>query len=85
VDSVVSAASGGRRDRNDRYEAVKAHNAVVTCATFSPDPARALAQIGPAASPDGYALVSADHEGDIKIFYAFVKPAKKSSSLSREK
>lgn len=29
--------SSARRDRNDYWEAIKAHNAVVTCAVFAPD------------------------------------------------
>lgn len=30
--------SSVRRDRNDFWEAIKAHNAVVTCAVFAPNP-----------------------------------------------
>lgn len=33
-----SKFSSVRRDRNDFWEAIKAHNAVVTCAIFSPNP-----------------------------------------------
>ncbi|CAH1183885.1 unnamed protein product [Phaedon cochleariae] len=33
-----SKFSSARRDRNDYWEAVKAHNAVVTCAIFAPNP-----------------------------------------------
>lgn len=33
-----SKFSSVRRDRNDFWEAIKAHNAVVTCAIFAPNP-----------------------------------------------
>ncbi|XP_059081838.1 WD repeat-containing protein 44-like isoform X2 [Tigriopus californicus] len=34
-----------RKDRNSFYEAIKAHNAVVTCSVFAPNPPRILDQI----------------------------------------
>lgn len=33
-----SKFSSVRRDRNDFWEAIKAHNATVTCAIFAPNP-----------------------------------------------
>lgn len=34
-----------RRDRNDFWEGIKAHNAVVTCAVFAPHPDSIIKQI----------------------------------------
>merc|ERR1719237_662840 len=40
-----SANITARKDRNNFYEAIKAHNAVVTCSVFAPNPNRILDQI----------------------------------------
>ncbi len=40
-----SANITARKDRNSFYEAIKAHNAVVTCSVFAPNPNRILDQI----------------------------------------
>ena len=34
-----------RKDRNSYYEAIKAHNAVVTCSVFAPNPAMIFDQL----------------------------------------
>eukprot|EP00095_Tigriopus_kingsejongensis_P010861 snap_masked-scaffold592_size129239-processed-gene-0.9 protein:Tk10861 transcript:snap_masked-scaffold592_size129239-processed-gene-0.9-mRNA-1 annotation:"rab11 binding protein" len=95
-----------RKDRNSFYEAIKAHNAVVTCSVFAPNPSKVLEQIqkntedsesssevsggtlkapkdlmsqSGESPPQGYVLVSADYDGDVKVFYNFAKP--KHSSL----
>ncbi|KAG1678566.1 WD repeat-containing protein 44 [Nymphon striatum] len=73
--------SSARRDRNDYWEGIKAHNAVVTSAVFAPNPALILEQYrtpgmdspqqlaAPSENqPQGYVLVSADFSGDIKVF-----------------
>jgi len=74
--------SSVRRDRNDYWEGVKAHNAVVTSAVFAPHPDILLQELEEAPgspSPSGYALVSADFNGCIKVFINKMKP--KHSSL----
>jgi hypothetical protein len=40
-----SMLSTGRRDRNNCWERIQAHNAVVTCALFSPKPQLVLNEI----------------------------------------
>jgi len=40
-----SKFSSVRRDRNDFWEGIKAHNAVVTCAVFAPNPDSIIKQI----------------------------------------
>lgn len=40
-----SKFSSVRRDRNDFWEGIKAHNAVVTCAVFAPNPDSIIRQI----------------------------------------
>jgi WD40 repeat protein len=67
-----------RKDRNNYYEAIRAHGAVVTCSLFAPDPRLVLEAVergrvaaGKALSPgsrEGYVVVSGDFDGDIKIF-----------------
>ncbi|KAF4517048.1 hypothetical protein B566_EDAN004668 [Ephemera danica] len=42
--------SSARRDRNNFWEGIKAHNAVVTCSVFAPHPAAILRQLETAAS-----------------------------------
>uniref|UniRef100_A0A8D8REL4 WD repeat-containing protein 44 n=1 Tax=Cacopsylla melanoneura TaxID=428564 RepID=A0A8D8REL4_9HEMI len=72
--------SSVRRDRNDFWEGIKAHNAVVTCAVFAPCPELIIAQMEPdRAESSGYVLVSADFNGIIKVFLNKTKP--KHSSL----
>jgi len=73
---------GARRDRNSYWEGVKAHNAVVTCAVFAPDPDLIIREMDAGAgnySPLGYVLASADFGGSIKVFICRVK--QKCSSL----
>jgi len=71
----VPQAITARKDRNDYYEAIKAHNAVVTCSLFAPVPQpllEAASRSKEAAGCDkeiqGEVVVSGDFEGDIKIF-----------------
>ncbi|XP_050533760.1 WD repeat-containing protein 44 [Daktulosphaira vitifoliae] len=70
-----------RRDRNDYWEGIKAHNAVVTCAIFAPNPEIVFRQMknDENKSQDGYVLVSADFNGCIRVFINRMKP--KHSSL----
>ncbi|XP_050437518.1 WD repeat-containing protein 44 [Adelges cooleyi] len=71
-----------RRDRNDYWEGIKAHNAVVTCAIFAPNPEVVFRQMKTDEnnqSQDGYVLVSADFNGCIRVFVNRMKP--KHSSL----
>uniref|UniRef100_A0A1B6FDJ7 WD repeat-containing protein 44 n=2 Tax=Proconiini TaxID=565685 RepID=A0A1B6FDJ7_9HEMI len=73
-----SKFSSVRRDRNDFWEGIKVHNAVVTCAVFAPNPDVIIRQLeGPEAQ--GYVLVSADFNGSIKVFFNKTRP--KHSSL----
>lgn len=77
-----SKFSSVRRDRNDFWEGIKVHNAVVTCAVFAPNPDAIIRQIEEAeggTSSNGYVLVSADFNGGIKVFLNKTKP--KHSSL----
>ncbi|XP_039276453.1 WD repeat-containing protein 44-like [Nilaparvata lugens] len=77
-----SKFSSVRRDRNDYWEGVKVHNAVVTCAVFAPNPDVIIQQMEepePEPSAQGYVLVSADFNGGIKVFLNKTKP--KHSSL----
>ena len=62
-----------RKDRNNYYEAIKAHSAVVTCSLFAPVPHLVLELARPAAGRgakemQGEVVVSGDFDGDIKIF-----------------
>ena len=84
-----------RKDRNSFYEAIKAHNAAVTCSVFAPNPNKIIEQIQRNLNDQpetlsalteeekslnsGYVLVSGDYDGDIKVFYLLQKP--KHSSL----
>ena len=55
-----SKFSSVRRDRNDFWEGIKVHNAVVTCAVFAPNPDAIIRQIEEAeggTSSNGYVLV----------------------------
>lgn len=87
--------SSVRRDRSDFWEGIKAHNATVTCAIFSPHPETIIKpeidhEIGEKEKVDplveqrtkgcgGYVLVSVDFTGCIKVFINKTKP--KHSSL----
>lgn len=87
--------SSVRRDRSDFWEGIKAHNATVTCAIFSPNPETIIKpeydhEIGEKEKVDplveqrtkgcgGYVLVSVDFTGCIKVFINKTKP--KHSSL----
>lgn len=87
--------SSVRRDRSDFWEGIKAHNATVTCAIFSPHPETIIkAEIDVELSEKekvdplveqrtkgcgGYVLVSVDFTGCIKVFINKTKP--KHSSL----
>lgn len=87
--------SSVRRDRSDFWEGIKAHNATVTCAIFSPHPETIIKpevdnEIGEKEKFDplveqrtkgcgGYVLVSVDFTGCIKVFINKTKP--KHSSL----
>lgn len=87
--------SSVRRDRSDFWEGIKAHNATVTCAIFSPHPESIIKpeidyEISEKEKVDplveqrtkgcgGYVLVSVDFTGCIKVFINRTKP--KHSSL----
>ena len=87
--------SSVRRDRSDFWEGIKAHNATVTCAIFSPHPESIIKpevdhEISEKEKVDplveqrtkgcgGYVLVSVDFTGCIKVFINKTKP--KHSSL----
>jgi WD repeat-containing protein 44 len=87
--------SSVRRDRSDFWEGIKAHNATVTCAIFSPHPEIIIKpevdnEIGEREKIDplieqrtkgcgGYVMVSVDFTGCIKVFVNKTKP--KHSSL----
>lgn len=87
--------SSVRRDRSDFWEGIKAHNATVTCAIFSPHPETIIKpevdnEIGEKEKVDplveqrtkgcgGYVMVSVDFTGCIKVFVNKTKP--KHSSL----
>lgn len=78
-----STFSSARRDRNDYWEGIKAHNAVVTTAVFAPHPHLISCQMDQneqqCSTADGcYVIASADFSGAIKIFIN--KPKTKSSS-----
>lgn len=45
TDHDYSKFSSVRKDRNDFWEGIKAHNAVVTCAVFAPNPEAVFRQI----------------------------------------
>lgn len=45
TDHDYSKFSSVRKDRNDFWEGIKAHNAVVTCAVFAPNPESVFRQI----------------------------------------
>ena len=73
----VPQALTARKDRNNYYEAIRAHSAVVTCSLFAPEPkivckaverGREAAGKGVSASREGYVVISGDFDGDIKIF-----------------
>ncbi|XP_046671970.1 WD repeat-containing protein 44 [Homalodisca vitripennis] len=73
-----SKFSSVRRDRNDFWEGIKVHNAVVTCAVFAPNPDVIIRQLE-GSEAQGYVLVSADFNGSIKVFFNKTRP--KHSSL----
>ncbi|ESO05179.1 hypothetical protein HELRODRAFT_111180 [Helobdella robusta] len=75
--------SSARRDRNDYWESIKAHNAVVTNAIFAPNPEAIIKpqfefvdQDDKDNSRGGYCevLVSADYSGHIRVFINKFKP-----------
>ena len=43
--SILASATGMRRDRNMYFERILAHNSIVTCALFAPNPMIILNQI----------------------------------------
>ena len=70
-------ATTARKDRNNYYEAIKAHSAVVTCSLFAPVPHLLLEAVARAKEVQeatggkelqGEVVVSGDFDGDIKIF-----------------
>ena len=73
--SIIQALTA-RKDRNNYYEAIKAHNAVVTCSLFAPVPQLLLEAVtrcrddgaGAGKEAQGEVLVSGDFDGDIKVF-----------------
>ncbi|KAG5671766.1 hypothetical protein PVAND_001944 [Polypedilum vanderplanki] len=87
--------SSVRRDRSDFWEGIKAHNATVTCAIFSPHPETIIKpehdnevsekeKVDPLVEQrtkgcGGYVMVSVDFTGCIKVFVNKTKP--KHSSL----
>ncbi|KAK6195219.1 hypothetical protein SNE40_000691 [Patella caerulea] len=66
--------SSARRDRNDYWEAIKVHNAVVTAAIFVPNPAlfyksedKSDQTAGLSGGEQGEIIISADFTGAIKV------------------
>ncbi|XP_066582235.1 WD repeat-containing protein 44-like isoform X2 [Prorops nasuta] len=55
-----SKFSSARRDRNDFWEGIKAHNAVVTCVVFSPNPESIMKQIEAREQEDSKNLASSN-------------------------
>lgn len=91
----VPSSLTARKDRNNYYEAIKAHNAAVTCTLFAPVPelvfeaverGREAAgkarenEVGDKEPLTGYVVISGDYDGDIKVF---IKEGKKQSTLPR--
>jgi len=75
----VPQAITARKDRNNYYEAIRAHSAVVTCSLFAPVPQLVLEAVerGKEAAgkegaskkdQQGEVVLSGDFDGDIKIF-----------------
>jgi len=75
----VPQAITARKDRNNYYEAIRAHSAVVTCSLFAPEPRLVLEAVErgrEAAGKEGICskeqqgevVISGDFDGDIKIF-----------------
>uniref|UniRef100_A0A6Q2X825 WD repeat-containing protein 44 n=1 Tax=Esox lucius TaxID=8010 RepID=A0A6Q2X825_ESOLU len=65
----LSKFTSVRRDRNDFWEGIKAHNAVVTSAIFAPHPSLIVPQEAGAEKTDHTeVLLSADFTGAIKVF-----------------
>ena len=72
---VLCQAITARKDRNNYYEAIKAHSAVVTCSLFAPVPSLLLEAVsrgreagGGGKEAQGEVVVSGDFDGEIKIF-----------------
>lgn len=64
--------SSARRDRNDYWEAIKIHNAVVTAAIFAPNPAMLRPSSKKKSSKDltedeGEVMITADFTGALKV------------------
>ncbi|CAK8671833.1 unnamed protein product [Clavelina lepadiformis] len=78
----VTKLSSFRRDRNDSWESIRAHDAVVTCAIFAPYPHLMVRSAGKsndgsrlsflsskkAPSAETSVIISADFKGVIKVF-----------------
>jgi len=75
----VPQAITARKDRNNYYEAIRAHSAVVTCSLFAPVPQLVLEAVersreaagkegGNKKEHHGEVVISGDFDGDIKIF-----------------
>jgi len=80
----VPQAITARKDRNNYYEAIRAHSAVVTCSLFAPVPQLVLEAVErgrEAAGKEGICskeqqgevVISGDFDGDIKIFINQIK------------
>jgi len=92
----VPSSLTARKDRNNYYEAIKAHSAAVTVTLFAPVPelvfeaverGREAAGVPREGDPvgekevvSGYVVISGDYDGDIKVF---IKEGKKQTSLPR--
>nr|XP_040567138.1 LOW QUALITY PROTEIN: WD repeat-containing protein 44-like [Lepeophtheirus salmonis] len=70
-----------RKDRNSFFEAIKAHNSVVTCSVFASKPERITKEID-TDRKQGYVLVTGDYDGDIKIFLNLSTLSSTSSSTT---
>lgn len=61
-----SKFSSVRRDRNDFWEAIKAHNAVVTCAVFAPHPDSIIKMVD---EQIGFSASTSDTNNKVSIFF----------------
>lgn len=66
-----SKFSSVRRDRNDFWEAIKAHNAVVTCAIFAPNPDGIFKQLEEQEKQNGDKKDANEKVLTLNIYYYF--------------
>lgn len=77
--------NSGRRDRNNYWERIQAHNAVVTCALFAPKPQFILNQIYNGHNkPTSSTLTSANYSNEKSIGKNFSTLQNKNSSREKK-